>query len=348
MVRKMQFPFIVATLLMLLVIGMVGCSTPAAPERGAPALTAVTLNLNWLPEDPPYWVALDKGFWAEQQLDVKIIRGYGSGDTVAKIASKQAEFGLADFGAVVLGRAQEDMKIKVVANHLTGFPGVIVYRGSRGIKVPKDLEGKTIVSSPASSFRLFWPAFAKAVGIDESKVKWQLVEPSLQQVVYVQGGVDAWTSDIENIPAVEELTGEPVQFFSYKDDAGLDRYGESLIVHEDTLVQNPDLVRRFVLGYLQGVRYALENPAEVSKIVQKYVPEVDADLTRATWEATVKHELVVSEESREKGLGWMSRERVASTIQLVLDAYELEAELLPETVFTTDFLPAEPVYPPGN
>lgn len=139
------------------------------------------------------------------------------------------------------------------------------------------------------------------------------------------------------------MTGEPALFFSYKD-YGIERYGQSIIVHEDTLAQNPDLVRRFITGYLMGVRYVLENPWEVAEIVKKYVPEVDSDLTIKSWQ--LEADVAVSEESRGKGLGWMSRDRMVKTIQLIMDAYEVQKEILPEEIYTTEFLPAEPIYPP--
>jgi NitT/TauT family transport system substrate-binding protein len=345
-----KFGIVLGVLFASLLLGSVGCSTEEAakqgvtPKGGSP--DKVIFNLNKLPTAfPVWWAALDKGFWAEQNLDVKIVRGNGSSDTVSKIATKQAEFGMADMGSLILARAKEDIRVKAVANLETYFSGVVFYNQARGINQPKDLEGKTIISSPNSALRFFFPAFAKSIGIDESKIQWKIVDMSLQQPVFVRGEADAWLQDIDTIPVLAKL-GAPTQFFSYKDDGNLDRYGESIIVHEDTIKENPDLVRRFIIGYLKGVKYCLENPAEVGEIMKKYVPESDDDLAVKSWQVNMELDVVVSEESREKGLGWMSREKMARSIQLTLDAYNLQKQIAPELIYTTEFLPQEPVYPP--
>ncbi len=357
MARKLFFCLVILLLCVSVAIGTSGCSPQESPRQGethskeAPPSQKsappdkVVFNLHHLPDYPVYWAALDKGFWAEQNLDVKVIRGYGSTDTIAKIATKKAEFGLADIGALIMARAKEDIKVKAVANYQTYFPVLIFYHKSSGIKQPKDLEGKTIVSSPNSALRLFFPAFARATGIEQSKVQWKIVDMTLQKAVFVRGEADAWLQDNRTIPVLEKL-GVPVQFFSFKQDANIDRYGLSIIVHEDTIAQNPDLVRRFVAGYLKGVRYCLEHPSEVGEILKKYVPETDANVAVKSWQIEVEQGTVVSDESLEKGLGWISRDKMTRTIDLSLDAYNIQKEIAPETVYTTEFLPEEPIYPP--
>lgn len=342
---------ILFTLLTLsLSLGTTACSSHGSQNPGgapnSPTLDKVVLNLQWLPEDPAYWVALEKGFWTEQNLDVKVIRGYGSGDTVTKIATKKADFGIADVGSLILARAKEDIQVKAVANFKESFPGIVIYNDALGIKTPKDLEGKSIIGSASSSIVLFFPAFAKATGIDQSKLKWQLLDPTLHYSAFAQGQADTLTTMYKYIPRVEKLMGKPVQFFSYKDDGQLNRYGESIIVHEDTIKENPELVRRFVAGFLKGLQYSLEHPSEVGVIMKKYVPETDPDLSVKMWETELKYQVITGEEAQTKGLGSMSDQRMAQTIKYVLDAYELQKELPPKTVYTTEFLPKTPLFPP--
>lgn len=350
MPQKLLKLIIITLLLLSLAIGTIGCSSQGSPSpAGAPnpaTLDKVTLNLQWLPEDPAYWVALEKGFWKEQNLDVNIIRGYGSGDTVTKIATKKADFGIADVGSLILARAKEDVQVKAVVNFKESYPGIVIYNDSLGIKTPKDLEGKSIIGSASSSIVLFFPAFAKATGINPNKVKWELIDPTLQYSAFAQGQADTLTTMYKYIPRVEKLTGKPAKFFSYKDDGGLNRYGESIIVHEDTIKENPELVRRFVAGFLKGLQYSLEHPSEVGVIMKKYVPETDPDLSVKMWEAELKYQVITGEEAQAKGLGSMSDQRMAQTIKYVIEAYELQKEISPKTIYTTEFLPKDPLYPP--
>src|SRR5262249_42220882 len=60
----------------------------------AQAADQVTLALDWIVNGTHagYFVALDKGFYAGNNLDVSIARGYGSGDTIKRLAAGRANF----------------------------------------------------------------------------------------------------------------------------------------------------------------------------------------------------------------------------------------------------------------
>jgi len=347
MFRKCISCLIIAAMLVFVALGTVGCnSEKAASSKKTGAPDQVTFLLNWLPEEPIYWAAIDKGFWAEQNLDVKILRGTGSVDTVTKIGAKKADFGKADVGNLILARAREGVRVKAVASYQASTVSVVVFRKSSGIKEPKDLEGKSIVTTATSPMLTFWPAFAEAAGIDKSKVELKIVDPSLTRSIFIQGEVDAFFIKLCDVPQVERVAGEPLEFFAYKDYGDLGRYGDVIFAHEDTIAQNPDLVRRFVAGYLKGFRYCLEHPAEVGEIVKKYAPQNDPEGILKAWKADMENDIVTSEEARQYGLGWISEERMAQTIEIVSKAYTLEKGITPETVYTTEFLPEHPVYPP--
>lgn len=80
--------------------------------------------------------------------------------------------------------------------------------------------------------------------------------------------------------------------------------------------------------------------------MKKYVPETDPELSVKMWEAELKYQVIIGEEAQAKGLGSMSDQRMKQTIKYVLDAYELQKDLPPEIIYTTEFLPKQPLYPP--
>src|SRR5262245_65010703 len=83
-----------------------------------------TFILDFLPygEYTPYFTALDKGWYREEGLDVKILRGAGSGDTIKRIAVGQGDAGSADFSAITGGREKESIKVKDIAGYLRLHP----------------------------------------------------------------------------------------------------------------------------------------------------------------------------------------------------------------------------------
>src|SRR3989442_284040 len=91
----------------------------AGPSCGAGK--DVRFTLDFMPDGfhSPYYVALEKGFFTEEGLNVKISRGYGSGDTVLKLAAGQYDIGLAAIGTLITARANENAAVKGIMLYLT-------------------------------------------------------------------------------------------------------------------------------------------------------------------------------------------------------------------------------------
>ena len=95
-----------------------------------------------------FFVALDKGFYKAEGLNVNIIRGQGSIDAVKKVATGAAQIGFADAGAVILARANDSIPVKLVAIIYAKPPHAVFALADSGIKTPKDLEGRTVADAP--------------------------------------------------------------------------------------------------------------------------------------------------------------------------------------------------------
>src|SRR5213082_2215143 len=101
--------------LLTLVVVLATLALPVAGIAQKP-LKPYTLILDFVPtgEYVPHYTALEKGWYREEGLDVKIVRGQGSADTVKRIAAGQDNAGSADFSAIVAARANEDVKVKAI------------------------------------------------------------------------------------------------------------------------------------------------------------------------------------------------------------------------------------------
>jgi ABC-type nitrate/sulfonate/bicarbonate transport system substrate-binding protein len=109
-----------------------------------------TFILDFLPygEYTPYFTALDKGWYKEEGLDVKILRGAGSGDTIKRIAVGQGEAGSADFSALTGARANEDIRVKAIAAYFRRPP-----TPSSCAKEPASIRRRTWLAKPSPSRR---------------------------------------------------------------------------------------------------------------------------------------------------------------------------------------------------
>ena len=98
-----------------------------------------------------FFVALDKGYYKAAGLDVKILRGQGSVDAIRQVGAGNATFGFADTGSLVLARANDQIPVKLVASVYARPPQAIFCREDSGIKLPKDLEERSIANPAGGS-----------------------------------------------------------------------------------------------------------------------------------------------------------------------------------------------------
>ena len=97
----------------------VGAGALAVLMLAGPAVAQdkVRFQTDWIPsgEHAMYYGGWSKGIFAKHGIDITITRGYGSGDTVTKLAGGAADFGVADIAAVFTARARTNVPVKTIA-----------------------------------------------------------------------------------------------------------------------------------------------------------------------------------------------------------------------------------------
>jgi NitT/TauT family transport system substrate-binding protein len=126
--------------------------------------------LDWAPyaAHTGYWNALEGGFFKKAGIDAKIIRGYGSADTIKRIAAKNGDFGFADTGTLVVARSKGAKVKSLGVLHNNESHSVYVLKSS-GIRSIKELSGKHYGDSQGGSTAALFPALATLHGVKNWK-----------------------------------------------------------------------------------------------------------------------------------------------------------------------------------
>ena len=130
-----------------------------------------------------------------------------------------------------------------------------------------------------------------------------------------------WCAIPPSRPNVVAQSREPISQFIYAD-YGFNIYANAVIVQEDTIKQNPDLVRRFVKAAMRGLEYASKNPDEAIKVLMKYAPENKPASAAEEWK--VAEELIMTDEAKAHGVGYMDPKKVATTYDIITSAFNLD------------------------
>lgn len=279
-----------------------------------------------------YFVALEKGYYKAEGLDVEILGGRGSGTVIKEVAAGTVKIGFADAGTLAVARANENVPVKMLAVVYADSPHALIVLEDSGIKGPKDLMGKTASDAAGSSNYKYFSYYAKAGGADPSKVKWVFSESTALVGLLLAGRVDAIGQYALGIPLLEKRAApKKVHTLLYKNVSGFEIYANGIIVREDTLKEDPEMVKKFVRASLKGLSDACNDPAEAGKILAKYHKQVEPDIGEG--ETKLVCEIAINDLSKKHGLGYIDTGKMGKTIELVKKTFKLKRDIKPEEVF---------------
>lgn len=280
-----------------------------------------------------FYVALDKGYYKQEGLDVHIFRGQGSVDAIRNVASGAATIGFADAGSLVLARGNDMVPVKMIAVVYRSPAQAIFVLADSGIKSPKDLEGKTLADTAASSLRLLFPAYAEATRIDASKVHWVTADSAALTSILALKRADGIGQFIVGQALIEKGTApKAVRALAFKD-ANLNFYGNGIIAAENTIAKNPEMLKAFVRATIKGMKDAFANPAEAARIMNKYQKQVEPSVIEQ--ETKMVRSLAIV---KGQPLGKIEPVRAKETVEIISKYFKMKHPVDPKDVFVGGFV----------
>lgn len=286
----------------------------------------------------PWFVALEKGFYAKRGLNVTIQSSTGSADTVRTIGAGGADFGFADISTTIVARSR-GMPIQTVAQF--GYvPTTIMWREDTNIKQLKDLEGKTYAISPGQAQWYLMPAYCRINKIDYKAIRIQETAAPLQPAALATKKADFIVMYRGSNDEIAELAAKKVGVNVnriFMKDTGLDIYGTGLVAKEDDVKKRPEFVRAYVEATLEGLRYARDNQEEALKILLKHKPELNESLVTLQLRNAL-NEVFLPPESIQSGLGYMRPDITEKTVRIVNEFFDIGRKVTAKEVFTNQFI----------
>ena len=250
----------------------------AAAEKDAIASNARVVFLpHWIPQAQfaGYYLALEKGFYRDQGLDVVILDGGPRRPVDKLLASGEATIASHFLSSAVKLR---DQGVPVV--HLSQITQrsalMLVAHKSHGIQTIKDLDGKKVS---------LWPAFSAqpAALFRKNNLRVQTITQGSTINVFMRGGVDAasamWYNEY-HLFLNSGLNEEEVAVFFF-DQQGLNFPEDAVICLAETWRTRPEVCRKFVRASLAGWEYASSHPEETLRVVMKRTEQARTGTNRA-------------------------------------------------------------------
>jgi len=302
--------------------------------------TPITVRLDFLVggNHAPWYVASEKGFYAKRGLNVTIQPGTGSADTIRTIASGGADVGFANVSTAIVGRSRATPIVTVAQ---LGYIAVtILSREESDIKTLKDLERKSWAISPGQAQWFLLPALARINNLDFKSIKIEETAPPLQPAALVARKADFITMFRASNDEVAEMaaTKQGLRLRRiHMRDSGLDIYGSALIAKEEDIKRRPEMIRAYVEGTMEGLRYTRDHQEEALGILLKLKPELDKELTRIQIKNGVE-EVFIPPESVASGYGYMKPEVMEKTVKITNEFFDVAGNVPIAGVYTNQFI----------
>jgi NitT/TauT family transport system substrate-binding protein len=281
-------------------------------------------------------VAKEKGYYADEGLDVTIQEGQGSNSTASLVAGGKSEFGYADGPSGITVASQGGDLINIGPILQTNGFSVMSLKES-GIETIADLEGKSVALQPGTAQASLFDAVLAANDVDPSSVEIVNLDPSALVASLLQGSVDAITAGADSQGVQLRAQGADINEVLYRD-AGVPTVGLSMLTQASYAQEHPDIVKAFVSASLKGWDDAREDPAAAAEIVAKQFPD-GAQVEQIEDQFAVDAELLCAPGAT--GLGRVPDENWQTTYDLMVDYLDLPTTKPITAYYTTDYLPAE-------
>lgn len=323
---------------------LAAAATLAMPfaARGQAALTNVRFILDWafLGPQAPFLLALDRGYYREEGLNVTVDRGFGSGDTPIKLASGAYDIGIADLSPTIRMRlTQPNVDIVTPFVIQQGSQLCVVTLRRSGIRTPKDLEGRRVVAPETDAGRQLFPAFARATGIDAGRINWVTVTPQLREPMLARGDADAMTGfETSGLFSLRALNVPPADIVSMRyAAAGVPLLSTALLARRPWVESNPRVVTGMIRAIVRAHNESWTNPDLPIQSLTRRDPTTGAALERERMVANF--EFIRTPEVLSGGWGNLSTERVQGAIETVRTAFGIAAPLAAGDLYLPQFLP---------
>jgi NitT/TauT family transport system substrate-binding protein len=300
----------------------------------------IKVQLDWIlgGKHVPFFVARDKGYFKGKGLEVRLLEGRGSLQPAQFVDTKQADYGYGDLVTAIEVMAKGGRN-RAIGTGMVFQGGGYIFLEESGIKVPKDLEGKSFGTTPGDFGQVLLPALGAAAGFDHTKVIIKNIDAAVRTPAFFERKIDflagARGSSVPRMAIVAKRQNKKIGYLFFKD-MGINSYGHVIQVHEERIKSNPDQIQRFMAALMDAWDWSIKNPQQALEIFMTANPEKDREITLAEMQDGLGD--IQDPETKQFGLGYMKEAMMKRSAELANKYAGLEKPVNYQTIYTNQFI----------
>jgi NitT/TauT family transport system substrate-binding protein len=299
----------------------------------------IKLQIKWVPQAQfaGYFVALEKGYYADENLDVTIVPGGPDIIPEQQVTNGQADFGV-DWVASFLAFRDKGLPIVDIAQVFQSSGLMLISKKSANISSAQDLKGRSVgVWYGGNEFEFL--ALMDKLHYDPDK-DLNVIKQGFTMDPFLAGQMQAASAMTYNeyqIVLESGVSPSDLNVIRYNDE-GVGMLEDNLFATEDMVANKPDLVQRFVRASLKGWQSAIDDQSGAVDTVMKYVEPGSTTAGHQTRMMSEVAKLVLSPGMSADQIGVMDANRFATTADIAYKFHVINAPADPAKSYTNDFV----------
>jgi NitT/TauT family transport system substrate-binding protein len=280
------------------------------------------------------YVAQEKGYFSREGLNVRLGEGAGSQAALGALLQGQEDAVLLP-GIFAITAISKGMPVKLIALYHPVTPMALISKPDKPVRVPKDLEGKSIATAIGETGTSYLDAFCKMNGVDCSKVNRVQVHAQARVPSFIQGKVDVVSVyQTNDLPILREKEG--IKFAVLElDKHGLAVPGMALVSSDAIIAKKPETLRKLLKAVGDAVVESKKDPAAAAKLmIKNWSGSPSVGVVTEQVKATVNAIPAMPG----KPVGWIEEKVIADALSLLRSAGEIDAPRPASTYFTNSLL----------
>jgi len=304
----------------------------------ADATDTLRVRLDWSPwgDQVPFHLAVKKGWYAKQGLDVQLEDGNGSVSTLQIVGNGDYDLGHASLATMAIARSK-GLQVKAVAGFIRQNDIGLMIGKDTGVNSPKDLKGKKLTFTAGSLETPFLDRFISAGGLTRDDLELTNVDAANKGTLYMSGRVDGAFSSAPFMQPIfdRQRPTKTIKFSDY----GLEFPSFGLFATEATIAAKRDQIRKFASVTAGAWQYILNgHEAEGVQAIMEARPQAKLDAQVLLDQIKILRGLVSTPATAGKPMGIMAEADWAKAIDTLQQGKLMGHVEAPGAYYTNEFI----------
>jgi len=259
--------------------------TSSSTASATPAPAKLKVGVLGTTGDAPLYIAFEKGYFREQNLDIEFVQFGSALDMIAPLSAKQLDVGSGGIGAGLFNAFSQGIPIKLVAetvrtpDNWKSNAWFVRSDLKDSVKTPADLKGRTVsLAATCTVIDTELSVLLEKGGLKRSDITVKTVAYADNPAAFASKSID-FTYGFEPYATTFQSTG--VAFLWLTGGSVIPNHVQSGILYGPSITAQQDVAQRWMLAYLKGARESykyynsLPLPDDITNIVVKYGVQKD-------------------------------------------------------------------------